>query len=110
MRYIVLVLLVLSGSAFGQNTDHGYVSGVIKSISVKETGYIFIRFQSGNTHEFCTVDHSITIAANNPNKKEMLSLSMAAFMAGFPMGYYVTNCHAAYNNEYAVAITADLSK
>ena len=108
-KLIFSIFMVIS--PFVLSANHGSAGGIIKSINVKETGYILITFESNhaNTME-CESLNQVVIASTNPDRELMLSLALTAYATGDIASYWITGCYSYYGSSYSVASTASVTK
>ena len=107
-KFAIIVTLILASNSWAEPTFGG-AKGLIKSITIKETGYLLIAFEAAhaNTTE-CLKNDYVAIANNNPNREMMLSISLAANAQKKLANYWVVSCYEAYGTSYPLAITATI--
>jgi len=108
MKTIITILayasLLISFNNFAAN---GGASGLVKSITIKETGYILIELESSHANPGnCERNKMIAIANNHIAKKEILSVVLSAHAANKPVSFWVTSCYQGYGTSYPQAIVA----
>jgi len=85
----------------------GGINANIKSINIKETGYVFIGLTAPhNNPDGCERNDVVVFPNAHIAKTEMLSVSLAAMTSNKTSNFWLTGCYSAYGTTYPIAITA----
>ncbi len=111
---VCILLFAVTAAFYGEETEpveYGSVGGYIKTINIKETGYILITFKEGKTFPVACKNNNATVVIKHSHiaKKEMLSTITLAFALGKRVGFWVHGTYSAYGLEYPVAVTASIT-
>lgn len=106
-RFVSSLLLMLLLIPNIVNAAAGGVSGTIRTITVKETGYLLITLNAAHANPTaCLQDKLIAIANNHIAKKEILSVVLSAHATNKPVSFWITGCYEYYGTSYPNGVTA----
>ena len=105
---LMVFLLPVSGIAAGS------ASGTVGAVSIKETGYVLITFDTLPANPVgCEGNENIeyqmvAIANDHVAKQEILSLVLTAHTTREPIDFWVSGCYEAYGKSFPLATSATL--
>ena len=107
-RYIGLALCFFS---MGAAAAAGGGSGQVKSITVKETGYILIGLTGNHDNPVgCERASIVAIASDHVAKQEIMTVALTALTLQKPFSFWLTECYHAYGTSYPLGVTATMQR
>ena len=107
MMKIFFVILSLFFTVNVYAASNGTVSGHIKSIQIKQDGYLFIQFDENHANPTeCEQADFVIIKPESIVFDKIFTLTLAAHASNKKVTYYtVVPCHQQYNSSYSSGIT-----
>lgn len=104
-KLLIMSAIIFNTYAFAAN--NGTVSGYIKNITIKENGYLLIRFETPHSNPTeCLQKDTVVIEPNSIVFKEIFSIALAAHASHKKTTFYtVLPCYEKYGTTYSVGIT-----
>jgi hypothetical protein len=103
-------LLFLLGLLFSLNAvaaGNGTVSGYIKTVQIKESGYLLIQFEESHANPTeCLQSSMVAIKPDSKVFDQIFSIALAAHLSHRKANFYtVLPCSEQYSTSYPVGIT-----
>lgn len=108
---IFLFTLVVFNISFLANAQSGSAKGYIKSLTIKESGDVFIAYENPHANPYdCEQSSHIVIVDSDPNKRDMLSIALSALHTGKKVSAWNTECISRYSKTYPKVVTITVYK
>ena len=108
VAFTLLFLMSLTAMAAS-----GGVSGNIASVTVKETGFLFVRLSEPHANlQGCEKPEWVVFDSDHVARGEIMSVLLSAVALQKPVGFWLTGsgCYLAYGSSYPKAVTVTISK